>query len=138
MVAAEMIILCLLFAGIGGAAGAFVRFAVVEIFKKYTKFPAGVLIANIAGTFLLALIMFFIFKETGSLEGEIFRYTALFTFFFNTGVLGSLTTFSALSYDNLIYLEQKKFLQAAANIFLNITGGTAAIFAGFLFVFYIL
>lgn len=138
MAVSEMAILGLLFAGIGGTAGAFIRFAAVEVFKKQTTFPVGVLISNAVGTFVLALVTFYISKEAGSLEGEIFRHMELFVFFFNTGVLGSLTTFSALSYDNLIYLEQKKFLAAAANIFLNIAAGTVAVFAGFLAAFYIL
>ncbi len=138
MVASETAVLYVLFAGLGGAAGAFIRFVVVEWVKKYTTFPAGVLIVNAIGTFLLAFTTLYVSKEMSSWEGDIFEHIELFTFFFNTGVFGSFTTFSTFSYNNLIYLEQKKYFPLAANMFLNITAGVIAIFVDFLLVFYIL
>ncbi|WNY23848.1 Putative fluoride ion transporter CrcB [Methanimicrococcus hongohii] len=133
----ETVIFCFFAAGIGGAIGAFVRFFMTEAAKKYTSFPAGVLISNIVGTFLLALVSFYILKET-MFSGEISEQLERAVFFFNTGILGSLTTFSAFSYDNLIYLEDKKYFKAAANIFSNILISAAAVFVAYGFIFNIL
>ncbi|WNY29276.1 Putative fluoride ion transporter CrcB [Methanimicrococcus stummii] len=130
---AEMLV-CLLFAGIGGACGAFLRYVLLGTAEKYTKFPAGVLIANTIGTFLLAFSTFYIAKESSTWDTA-FEHIERMTFFFNTGVFGSLTTFSTFSYNNLIYLEQKKYLPLTANIFLNIIFCTAAVFTALLLVY---
>ncbi|MDV0445777.1 putative fluoride ion transporter CrcB [Methanimicrococcus sp. At1] len=135
MAAAGLMIVYLLAAGIGGAVGAFLRYFAVEISGKYTKFPAGVLIANIIGTFLLALTTLYAAKEING-WGGIFEHIELMTFFFNTGVCGSLTTFSTFSYNNLIYWEEKKYFPLAANILLNIILCTAAVFTAILLVYY--
>lgn len=134
----EMVFLFLLFAGIGGVAGAFLRFVVIEAAHKYTRFPAGVLISNVIGTFILVFTTLYISKEAGFSEWKFFENAELITFFFNTGVIGSFTTFSAISYNNLVYLEQRKFFPLAMNLFLNLASGTGVVFAAFLLVFYIL
>lgn len=101
------VLLTLLLIGVGGAFGSCIRYFVSEGMKKRTTFPVGVLIVNIVGTFLAALIFF-----TPILP-------PFESFIFTTGFLGGLTTFSAFSYDNLRLLEQKKIFEFILNIGAN-------------------
>jgi Integral membrane protein possibly involved in chromosome condensation len=116
--------------GVGGIAGTLLRFGAVEFFKKYTKFPAGVLFVNVVGTFVFTLATFILADEAASF----LHYTESFTdteieyakCFFNIGILGSLTTFSAYSYDTFLLVEKKKYKTALLNITSNIFLCTAA------------
>lgn len=72
-----------LLVGIGGAAGALVRFAIGE-FVAVDRFPVSVIVVNALGTFLATLL---VLLAPG-------REVLLLT---SVGVCGSLTTFSTFS-----------------------------------------
>lgn len=117
-----VILISLLLAGFGGAIGAVLRFFFVESFKKYTVFPTGVLFVNVIGTALLTAAVLLLTNNLseillGSFIGNHIEETA---FFFNTGLLGAFTTFSAYSYDNFALISEKKYSNAVLNILLNI------------------
>jgi len=68
---------------LGAFIGAPVRFVIVEYLKSYLKFPLGILLVNVIGSFLLGLI----------LESETNIAFALM------GFSGALTTWSAFAMD---------------------------------------
>ena len=121
----ESVFICLFAAGIGGIVGTLLRFTAIEFFKKYTKFPAGVLFVNVLGTFIFALLTFILTKDSAIFSfGKIpVEYP---TYFFNIGILGALTTFSAYSYDTFLLIEKKKYKTAFLNVISNIVFCTAA------------
>ncbi|MDL2260771.1 CrcB family protein [Methanimicrococcus sp. OttesenSCG-928-J09] len=117
---AAVFLISLLLAGIGGAIGAVLRFISVEFFKKYTVFPAGVLFVNVIGTALLTIVTLLLTNSLAMLP-EIFGNNAEgIAFFFNTGLLGAFTTFSAYLYDNFSLISEKKYSAAVLNILLNV------------------
>ena len=117
-------------AGIGGIIGTLLRYGAITFFKKHTKFPAGVLFVNVIGTFVFTLVTFVLTNEAALF----LQYTENFTeneieyaiCFFNIGILGSLTTFSAYSYDTFLLIEKKKYKTALWNIVSNVFLCTAA------------
>ena len=74
-----------LFVGIGGFFGAIARFSVSKkLNKKEMPFPAGTLLINLLGSFLLGLLV------GGNLNGNLYLLGG-------TGFLGAFTTFSTLN-----------------------------------------
>jgi CrcB protein len=73
------------FVGAGGAAGAILRYAVGQ-WINVDRFPAGTVVVNALGSFLLGLAAF------GGLRGSL-------SLFFAVGFCGSLTTYSSFSVD---------------------------------------
>lgn len=94
--------------GTGGAVGALLRHWVGEQVDA-EAFPAGTVLVNVGGSFVLALLTF------GGLDGEL----ALLV---GTGVCGSFTTFSSFSFETVRLFETGERARAA----INATGTLAA------------
>ena len=88
---------------LGAFIGAPVRFVIVEYFKSYLKFPLGILLVNVIGSFLLGLI----------LESETNIAFALM------GFLGALTTWSAFAMDLFEQAKRREQLLFLLNLFGN-------------------
>jgi fluoride exporter len=103
MIATTLIPICLVAAG--GAVGALLRYAAVQgvIYFHPAPFPVGTMLVNVAGSFLIGLLM----ARYQVLDSESARL------FWVTGVLGGFTTFSAFSWDAL-QLAQRGALGSAA------------------------
>lgn len=84
---------------IGGAIGTSSRFGVYLIADKWfsRSFPAGTLIVNLIGSFLIGLLWGYMEKMSAP--------PALRTFLL-VGILGSFTTFSTFAFDSLNLLHQ--------------------------------
>lgn len=114
----------LLMAAMGGAIGAAGRYAVgVGALRLIGPgFPWGTLIVNIAGSFIMGL-MIASFALRYSVSNEVRTFLA-------TGILGGFTTFSAFSLDFAVLMERKT--EGLAAIYLGASVGLSilALFAG--------
>jgi len=95
---------------IGAFIGAPTRYLIDQYFRAYMKFPLGILMANVSGSFLLGLLLD---SETPLAFGLM-------------GFCGALTTWSALSLDLFDELEKREFQIFAMNILTNYGLGVAA------------
>jgi len=106
---------------VGGAAGAVLRFKLIESQLIFGFLPISILVANIIGSFVLGAFM--IISNQWHLDS---RYTFLVAF----GFCGSLTTMSAFALDSTTMLQQSHIGFAMINILLNVSLSMGAIFAG--------
>ncbi|WP_237087692.1 fluoride efflux transporter FluC [Nitrosopumilus piranensis] len=111
----------LIFLAIGGAAGAILRFKLIESELMFGFLPISILVANIVGSFVLGAFM--IISNQWHLDS---RYTFLVAF----GFCGSLTTMSAFALDSTTMLQQSHIGFAMINILLNVSLSLGSIFAG--------
>ena len=95
---------------IGAFIGAPTRYLIDQYFRAYLKFPLGILIANVSGSFVLGLLLD---SETSLAFGLM-------------GFCGALTTWSALSLDLFNELEKREYRVFAINILTNYGLGVAA------------
>ena len=99
---------------IGAFIGAPTRFVVDQFFRSYMKFPLGILIANVSGSFLLGLVLDL---QTNLAYGLM-------------GFCGALTTWSALALDLFNELDSKQLKTFAVNLMSNYVLGVLAAMAG--------
>jgi len=99
---------------IGGAIGACSRYLVSEfcvtLFGR--SFPYGTLTVNIAGSFIMGLLI-------AAVENE---WLAPYPWrqIVGLGFLGALTTFSTFSMDNVLLMQQGAFMKMGFNVLLNV------------------
>lgn len=83
-------------------------------------FPSGVLLANVAGSFLMGVFVVFAAEKAQT-------HLAPFVM---TGLLGGYTTFSAFSLDTVTMIERGQTGLAALYVMVSVTGAVAALFLG--------
>lgn len=108
--------------GIGGGIGAFLRAALSDLIKKYfnTSFPFATFAINIAGSFLLGLLI-------GLNSGSLCRLLL------GTGILGGFTTFSTFNYEAVLLLKSRKVFTFLFYYLFSTILGLLAAFAGLQF-----
>ena len=99
---------------VGAFIGAPTRYIIDRYFQSYMKFPLGILIVNVAGSFLLGVVLD---SETN-------------TAFALMGFCGALTTWSAFALDLYDAGEKKNFRGLALNLLSNYGLGVLAASAG--------
>jgi CrcB protein len=111
----------------GGALGAMTRYAIHlwadQTFKEnalVSSLPVGTFIANVAGCFLIGLLI-------GSGRSELSRHLRLFA---GIGFLGALTTFSTFGTETVKSLEEGSWAIATCNVLANVCFGLAAVMFG--------
>ena len=87
----------------GAFIGAPVRFVIVEYLKGYLKFPLGIMLVNVVGSFLLGLI----FKSETNIA------------FALMGFSGALTTWSAFAMDLFEQAKRREQFFFLLNLFGN-------------------
>ena len=102
----------LLWVALGGAVGATLRYSVVRAFGPALTFPFGTLLVNVLGSLVIGLLATSVF-----LDPKIAPNARLF---FQTGLLGAFTTFSAFSLETLQLWQSGHVRSAALNIVLNV------------------
>lgn len=110
---------------LGGAIGAALRYLVtVASLRAFgSGFPIGTLIVNIAGSFLMGLLVVLL-AEKGGLR---------FAPFLLTGLLGGFTTFSAFSLDTLTLWERGESWLSLGYVGASVLFSLAALMAGLQF-----
>jgi CrcB protein len=114
----------LLIAGLGGFLGSGARFLIARYiqFSYISVFPWGTFIVNILGSFLIGI--FFGISEKGNFMSPEWRI------FLTVGLCGGFTTFSSLSNDAFILLQNKEFFRFAIYSGLSFFLGLFAVFFG--------
>ncbi len=97
-----------------GAVGCLARYAVSGWVYALAgrALPWGTLVVNVAGSFLIGLIM------EGSLRSTLVSPDLRLGL--TVGFLGGFTTFSTFSYETFRLLEEGSYLQAGANMLLSV------------------
>lgn len=115
----------LLLVGFGGFLGTVARYLVYIWVDKQLPvvFPLGSFIVNIAGCFLIGLILGAAGK---SLIDDQLRL------FLVTGFCGGFTTFSTFGFDGIVLLQQGQFTTFALYIMGSVTLGLLAAYFGFI------
>lgn len=109
--------------GIGAVLGAWLRWWLGNWFNSATpNLPAGTLIANLAGGYLIGIAVQY-FSTRSGLPPELRLFCV-------TGFLGALTTFSTFSAESIGLLSRGEFGWAFAHSAIHLFGSLIATFAG--------
>jgi CrcB protein len=113
-----------LYIGLFGAAGCLARYFLSGWAYDLlgTSMPYGTLVVNVAGAFLIGLVMEFGLRTTHVSPDLRIGLTY--------GFLGGFTTFSTFSYETFRLLESAQLPQALANVLLSVTACLAFTFFG--------
>ena len=113
----------ILFIGAGGFLGAIGRFLISRFMGNFvTSFPLGTLVVNVAGSFLLGLILYSV-----SFGKDI---SPNMRDFMTIGFLGSFTTMSTLAFESFRFAELNQAVLLLLNLLLNIVLCFFAIYLG--------
>ncbi len=109
---------------LGGAVGALLRFFVSTWIQRRvgSEFPAGTLVVNMAGCFLIGL-------ATGLIESRAW-FTPDVRLFLLTGFLGSFTTYSTFALDSYTLAREGAGMSAVGNVLLHLGVGAVALLGG--------
>lgn len=111
-----------LLVGLGGAIGSMLRYAAyLLVTLKY--FPYGTFIVNIAGSFIIGLVLALSLKDEAFLNN--------WKVFLATGICGGFTTFSAFAAENVALLQNGKYGMALIYISCSVIVGIAAAALGY-------
>ena len=114
----------LLWVGFGGAVGAMLRYLVVGLASQAGLiFPLGTLLVNVVGSMLIGIFAGYLLLHTDAAQAG--------KLFFQTGLLGAFTTFSAFSLDTLLLWQQGLWRVALASVLLNVLLCLGAVVIGF-------
>ncbi len=107
--------------GAGGLLGSLLRTLLSLAVGTSSGFPIATFAVNLIGSGLLGWFI-------GSREGKM--DSSALVGFVAVGVLGSLTTFSAFSYEVFSLVDARQFGLALAYVALSLIGGLAAVLGG--------
>jgi CrcB protein len=115
----------LLYVALGSAIGGVSRYLLGGLVQRMldTTFPAGTLLVNVTGSFLLGAIIRYAL-ETPSLTPEVRAFLTI-------GVCGGYTTFSTFSYETMALLEDGEWARAGIYITASVILSLIATFTGF-------
>lgn len=114
----------LLLVALGGALGSVARYLAAQGVSRWAQsaFPWGTLFVNIAGCFLIGLLMVWVSKS-----GEARENARLLLV---TGLMGGFTTFSSFSWETWRLIEDGRLAWAGANVLLSVAVCLLATAAG--------
>ena len=113
--------------GLGGVLGTVGRFWISGVMTRHFEtFPAGTLLINVTGSFLIAF-----FGTLTDPEGR-WRVSPDARAFFMTGVCGGYTTFSSFSWQTLTLAHDGQWLYAGLNVLLSVALCLFAAWLGFM------
>jgi len=114
--------MAIVWVALGGACGATLRYLVVKFLSAGALFPVGTLVANVSGSFLIGLLAGSFFLDPKMSLGP--------KLFFQTGLLGAFTTFSAFSLETMQLWQAGHLKSAVMNILLNVSLCLLAVILG--------
>jgi len=114
------------YVALGSAVGGVTRFAFAAFVQQRVgpNFPAGTLLVNITGSFLLGFLLRYALG-TDAISPEV---RALLT----TGFCGGYTTFSTFTYDTMLLLEEGQSTRAGVYVLLSVLFSLAGTWLGIL------
>lgn len=114
----------LLIVGTGGFVGTILRFLVSRYFQEntFSLFPWGTFTVNIIGSLLIGI--FYGMSERGNLLSPEIRI------FLTVGICGGFTTFSSLTNDAFMLLQEKEWLKVSLYASLSFFLGLVAVYLG--------
>ena len=111
----------MLLVGAGGMIGSMARFLVGYFFKA-NSFPLGTLLVNLSGSLLIGFLMAKYGKQVLQEDGRLLLVV---------GMCGGFTTLSAVSWENLQFLQSGKYALFAGYTLLTVIGGLLLAAAGY-------
>ena len=115
----------LLYIGIGGMFGSIARYLTGQFFNRYftDPLPVGTLVVNIAGAFLIGVIIGM---------GERYRwFTEPWHFFLAVGFCGSFTTYSTFAYENYTLIKGGHLSTLVFYITISLVAGILLAWGGY-------
>ena len=112
---------------IGGALGSVARHAVNQaVHARWlpARFPAGTLVVNVVGCFVVGLLAGFLASNRITMRVNVREFVFV-------GVLGGFTTFSAFGLETLLLSRTEPAPQAMLNVAAHVGGGLLAVWAGY-------
>jgi CrcB protein len=117
-----MMIKQLILVGLGGGVGSVMRFLVSKITFAQGSFPWATFIVNIAGCFLIGLLI--------GLSAKHQFLDANMRLLLVTGFCGGFTTFSTFSAENVYLYQAGNYFSLASYVSLSVIAGFAAVLGG--------
>jgi CrcB protein len=116
-----------LYVALGAGVGGVARLALAGFVQERAgaAFPAGTLVINLTGSFLLGVLIRYTLQST-AVSPEV---RAMLT----TGFCGGYTTFSTFSYETARLLQDGEYGRAAVYVGVSVIGALLATLAGFAF-----
>jgi len=113
-----------LIVGLGGAVGSMLRYGVQRILQVQSTatFPAGTLLVNIAGCFLIGILW--------SMISRSLTWNEEMKLLLMTGFCGGFTTFSAFTLEGIGLLKENKTALFLIYLTASVVGGLLATFIG--------
>ena len=110
---------------VGGALGCLSRYYLTQFIQQRAgaDFPAGTLLINITGSFLLGFLMRYAL-QSGAISAET---RAMLT----TGFCGGYTTFSTFSYETALLISDGEYARAALYVGASVGVALVGTFLGF-------
>ena len=110
---------------IGGGLGSALRYGVgrMSLAAFGPNFPASTLIVNIAGCFLLGVLIGWVANRSAGMDQTV-------SLFLTTGVLGGFTTFSAFALDAVTLSERGDHLAAMGYVLASVVASIVGLLAG--------
>jgi fluoride exporter len=112
----------LLLVFIGGGFGSILRFLVSKNLNQIGHFPTGTFLVNILGSLLIGIIL-----GMGMKQELLSKETTLIL---ATGFCGGFTTFSAFTYESVMFLKSGAYASLGIYLFTSIFLGIAAVLGG--------
>ncbi|WP_335870808.1 fluoride efflux transporter FluC [Bacillus sp. 2205SS5-2] len=106
----------------GGAIGSLLRY-LVSVLGNQGGFPFGTLSVNILGAFLLGYVTHIFFHQV--------KFPPLIVRGVSTGLIGSFTTFSALSVEMANYILNEEYFYFVSYLFVSVLGGLVFALLGY-------
>jgi CrcB protein len=115
----------LLYVAVGSAIGGVSRYLLGGLIQRLldTTFPAGTLLINISGSFLLGAILRYAI-DTPTLSPEVRAFLTI-------GLCGGYTTFSTFSYETVALLEDGEWTRAGLYVGASVLLSLLGVFLGF-------
>ncbi len=114
----------LVYVALGGALGSVLRYLISASTQSFFdhRFPYGVLIVNLIGSFLIGLAW-------GFFEGRELQF-ALKAFLF-VGLFGGFTTFSTFAFDGFFLIKEGEIKLFLLNFLISNIGGVLLVYLGY-------
>jgi fluoride exporter len=114
----------MLLVGVGSFAGGALRYLISAVVQNRTqsKFPIGTLFVNIAGCFIIGVLLGLF--ERGHISNRDLNLLLAI------GFCGGFTTFSSFISENMTFMRAGQFELLIAHLALSVITGYAALFAG--------